>query len=157
MYKWFVAVCAIAAGMLFFAASAAAQSDASIKIVTPGDRRNVPIGENEVTVEISGANVKDGYAWELYLDGVSQGMVRDTNTTRVVLDKPMVLRRMKAVLYDPQGKEVSAHEILIVAVKMETTKDVFNRSWFVPFMVVFFIGIVLLILFALRVRLRHAS
>lgn len=134
-----------------------AQSNASIKIVSPGDRRNVPVGENEVAVQISGANLQDGYTWELYLDGVPQGVVRDATTTQVVLDKPMVLRRMKAVLYDPQGTEVSSHEILIVAVKIETTKDVFNRSWFVPFMAVFFIGLVLIIIFALRIRLRHAS
>ncbi len=157
MRKWNIVLCTLLAGVLLFFASAAAQSNASIKIVKPGDRRNVPVGENEVQVQISGVNLADGYKWELFVDGVSQGVVRDKMTTQVNLDKPMVLRRMKAVLYDTQGAEIASNEILIVAVKMESTADVFNRSWFVPFMFVFMLGIVVLILVALRLRPRIKS
>lgn len=132
-----------------------AQTDVSIRIVKPGDRRNVPIGDNEVEVEINGARLEEGYTWQLYFDGVPQGMVHDTLTTTLKIDNPNVLRRLKAVLYNAQGAEVSAHEILIVGVVMETRADVFNRSWFVPFMLVFFLGVTLLIVLSLRIKLWH--
>jgi hypothetical protein len=132
-----------------------AQTDVSIRIVKPGDRRNVPIGDNEVEVTINGARLQDGYAWQLYFDGVPQGMVHDALTTTLKVDNPNVLRRLKAVLYNAQGGEVASHETLIAGVVMETRADVFNRSWFVPFMLVFFLGVTLLIVLSLRIKLWH--
>lgn len=157
MFKWFFVFFLGLAGMLFVPAPLVAQTEASIRIVEPGDRRNVPVGENQVVVEIQGARLEDGYSWQLYFDGVPQGIVHGTTVTNLNIDKPNVLRRLKAVLYNPQGTEISSHEILIAGVVMETHADVFNRSWFVPFMLVFFIGLVIVVLLSLRIRLWHAS
>lgn len=157
MWKWFLVFCLGLAGSLLAPMPLGAQTDVSIRIVEPGDRRNVPLGQLQVEVAIQGARLQDGYAWQLYFDGVPQGLVRAGTTTRLNIDNPNVLRRLKAVLYDPQGNEVASHEILIVGVKMESHADVFNRSWFVPFMAVFFIGLIGIIVLSLRIKLWHAA
>ena len=157
MWKWFLVIGLSLAGMLFPATQLRAQTNATIHIVKPGDRRNVPVGETDVVVEINGARLEDGYTWQLYFDGVPQGIVRGAKTTQLKMDRPNVLRRLKAVLYNPQGAEVSSHEILIAGVVMESRADVFNRSWFVPFMLVFFIGLIVIVFLSLRIRLWHAS
>jgi hypothetical protein len=157
MWKWYFIFFLGLVGSMIFPSSLNAQTDASIRIVKPGDRRNVPVGEAEVVVEINGARLEDGYTWQLYFDGVPQGPVREGLTTKLNIDNPNVLRRLKAVLYNPQGAEISAHEILIAGVVMESRADVFNRSWFVPFMLVFFIALMLIILVSLRIKLWHAS
>lgn len=155
--KWILLFGALLASIALQPAPIQAQENASIKIVKPGDRRNVPLGENDVAVQIKGANLQDGYTWQLYFDGVPQGIVRGAMTSKLQVDNPNVLRRLKAVLYNPQGAKVAEHEILIVGVKKETHDDVFNRSWFVPAMLVFFGFIAALILLTLRIRLRHAT
>lgn len=157
MWKWYFFFLLGLAGVMVLPARLAAQTDSSIHIVEPGDRRNVPVGENQVVVEIKGARLEDGYTWQLFFDGVPQGMVHDTTVTNLSIDKPNVLRRLKAVLYNPQGTEVASHEILLAGVAMESRADVFNRSWFVPFMLVFFVGLVIVILLSLRIKLWHAS
>ncbi|MBI4670869.1 MAG: hypothetical protein HY741_04265 [Chloroflexi bacterium] len=134
-----------------------AQAQASIQIVKPGDRRNVALGELEVTVAITGANVGDGYSWQIFIDGVPQSIVHNTLTTRVRMDKPTGPRRLKAVLYDPQGSEIAANEILVLAAPVENHDPVFNRAWFTPFMAVFTVAILALILLGLRVRPRAAA
>lgn len=157
MWKWSLVFLLGLTGMTLFVARLDAQTDVSIRILEPGDRRNVPLGQAQVTVKITGANLQDGYTWQLYFDGVPQGMLHNTTTTELTIDRPSVLRRLKAVLYDPQGKEIASHEILIVGIKMESRADIFNRSWFVPFMAVFFTGLIIILLLSLRIRLRHAA
>ncbi|MCG3139921.1 MAG: hypothetical protein HDKAJFGB_00846 [Anaerolineae bacterium] len=155
MWKWFLVLGLGALGILLSAPPLAAQTDASIRILEPGDRRNVPLGSNQVVVAIHGASLADGYSWQLYFDGVPQGVIHSGMTTTLSIDRPNVLRRLKAVLYDPQGGEIASHEIFIVGVKMESQADVFNRSWFVPFMLVFFSGLTLIVLLSLRIKLWH--
>jgi hypothetical protein len=138
-------------------AAANAQSDASIKILKPGDRRNVELGEVTVTVEITGAALSDGYAWQMLIDSVPQGVVRDGMTAEIVVPKPSGPHRLKAELYDSTGMPVSSHEILVMAAPVENREPVFNRAWFDPFGIIFTITIIVILLLALRLRPRMTT
>lgn len=157
MKKWSGIIWLVVIAALWAPALANAQGSASIKIVKPGDRRNVALGEGTVTVEITGAALADGYAWALWLDGVRVGGPYRETAAKINMDKPTGPRRIKAVLYDPQNNEIASNEILVIAAPVETNTDVFNRSWFVPFMIVFTLGIIGIILLGLRMRPRSAA
>lgn len=134
-----------------------AQSNASIKIIKPGDRRNVELGEITVTVEITGVAPEDSYAWQMLIDGEPQGMVRDTLTTNITVPKPSGPHRLKAELYDSQGSPIASNEILVLAAPVENHDPVFNRTWFAPVMAVFTIMIIGIILLGLRLRPRTVA
>lgn len=134
-----------------------AQSNASIKIVKPGDRRNVELGEIKVTVDISGAALSEGYAWQMLVDGVPQGMVRDELTTNIKVGKPTGPHHLTAQLYDPQGNVISSHDILVIAAPVESREPIFNRAWFAPTMLGFTIVVTGIILLGLRLRPRAAA
>ncbi len=157
MWKWFWVALFGLMSLALTPQALGAQTSASIRVLEPGDRRNVPLGQAQVVVAINGARLEDGYAWQVYFDGVPQGLIHSGMTTTLEIDRPNVLRRLKAVLYNPQGNEIASHEIFIVGVKMESQADVFNRSWFVPFMLVFFSGLTIIVLLSLRIKLWHRA
>lgn len=134
-----------------------AQTNASIKIIKPGDRRNIELGEIDVTVEIAGVALSDGYSWQMLIDSVPQGIVRDTLTTRINVGKPTGPHHLTAQLYDSQGKVISAHDILVIAAPVENRDPIFNRAWFAPTMAVFTLTIIGIILFGLRLRPRQTT
>lgn len=142
---------------LMSALPASAQENAAIQFVKPGDRRNVALGELEVTVAVTGVKLSDGYTWQIFIDGVPQQVVGDSLTARVLIDKPTGPRRLKAVLYDATGAPVATNEILVIAAPVEKQEEIFNRAWFVPFMAVFTAGILAIILLGLRLRPRTAT
>lgn len=134
-----------------------AQSDAAIKIVKPGDRRNVELGEIPVTVEVSGVTLDEGYTWQILIDAVPQGLVRNATQTNIVMPKPTGPHRLKAELYDANGKVVAAHEILVIAAPVEKHDPIFNREWFVPAMLGFATVIIGIIILGLRLGPRTAT
>lgn len=136
---------------------ALAQTDASIKIVKPADRRNVELGVVAVSVEISGAALSDGYTWQMLIDGVPQGAVRDGTTAEITIPEPTGPHRLKAELYDPQGNVVASHEILVIAAPIAPFVPIFNLAWFAPMMAVFTIAVIGIILLGLRLRPRVSS
>lgn len=142
----------VAFSLLPFAVNA--QGDASIKIIKPGDRRNVQLGEVNVSVEISGVSLQDGYAWQMLIDAVPQGIVRAGTTTTITMPKPTGPHHLTAQLLNPEGQVISLHDILVIAAPVESRQELFNRAWFAPFMFVFSLGVLAIILLALRVRLR---
>ena len=158
MFKW--SVCGLLT-VLFIGivpAVVSAQSNASIKIVKPGDRRNVETAQISVTVEITGASLSEGYSWQMFVDGVPQGMVRNALTAPIMVGEPSGPRRLKAVLYDPQGNSIASHEILVMAAPVEKDNEpVFNREWFAPLMAVFTVIIIGLLVLGLRLRPRTAA
>lgn len=140
-----------------FPAVAGAQSDASIKIVKPGDRHNVELGEVAVDVEVSIAGAPQGYTWQILIDGDPQGMVRKTTTTTIKIPSPSGPHRLKAELYDEQGRVLATNEILVLAAPVENHDPVFNRAWFAPLMGVFTLLIIGIIVLGLRLRPRTAA
>ncbi len=136
---------------------ALAQTNGSIKIIKPGDRRNIELGESQVTVEISGVALSDGYSWQMLVDGVPQGVVRDAMTTTINVERPTGPHHLTAQLYDPQGNVISAHDILVIAAPVEKREPIFNRAWFAPFMAVFTVVIIGIILLGLRLRPRQTT
>ncbi len=136
---------------------ASAQENVSIQFIKPGDRRNVALGELDVTVAVTGVNLDEDYTWQVFIDGVPQQVVGDSPSTRVLIDKPTGPRRLKAVLYDAKGAPVASNEILVIAAPIESHAEVFNRAWFVPFMAVFTAAILAIILLGLRLRPRTAA
>lgn len=136
---------------------ASAQGNASIKIVKPGDRRNVELTDIPITVEISGAALNDGYTWQMLIDGEPQGMVRDTLTTNITIPKPTGPHRLKAELYDATGAVAAAHEILVIAAPVENHEVLFNRAWYVPAMALFSLATVGFVLLGLRLRPRTTT
>ncbi len=131
-----------------------AQTNASIKILKPADRRNVALGEITVTVEISGVTLSEGYTWQMLIDAVPQGIVRDATTTNIVMPKPTGPHHLTAQLYDPNGALLAAHDILVIAAPVENRTTIVNRAWFSPLMFGFTLVIFGIILFALRLRPR---
>ncbi len=150
-----IALLILAASML--PAIAFAQSAVSIKIVKPIDRHNIELQPTTVTVEITGATLKDGYTWQLFVDGDPQGMVKDSLTTTVEVGEPSGPRRLKVELYDPHGLDVASNEILVMAAPVESNAPVFNRDWFAPFMGVVTVLIIAMVIIGLRIRPRQAT
>lgn len=143
--------------LLFGAPSlVSAQESPSIRIVKPGDRRNVELGEITVTVEITGVTLSEGYTWQMLIDAVPQGMVREGLTTNIVMGKPTGPHHLTAQLYDARGNVVSTHDILVIAAPVENREPIFNRAWFAPFMLGFTIVVFGIIALGLRLRPRPA-
>lgn len=134
--------------------SSFAQSNASIKIVSPADRHNVELGEITVAVEIGGVALSDGYAWQVWLDGEPLGMVRNVTTTRIVVKQPSGPHRLKVELYDGQGKTIASNDILVMAAPVEDHSPVFNQPWFGPAMAVFTVTVLCILILGLRLRPR---
>ena len=154
MKRWWVL------GLLILMAlplSASAQTDATIKIVKPGDRRNVELGQVKVTVEISGAALSDGYAWQMWIDNEPQGMVRDATETTITIPKPTGPHRLKVQLYDPNGNALASHEILVLAAPVEDHTLMFNQAWYAPAMAVMSLIILGLLILGLRLHPRTAA
>lgn len=143
------------ASLLPFAAYA--QTDPSIMIVKPGDRRNVELGDVIATVQVTGAALSDGYSWQILVDSVPQGMVRDGMTATIQIPKPSGPHRLKAELYDAAGKVVASNEILVMAAPVENHDPVFNRAWFAPFGLIFTLVILGIIFLGLRLRPRASA
>lgn len=155
MHKKLIGTLFFAVALTMLAAGAlAAQGGASIKFVKPGDRRNVPIGQMDVTVAITGVTLSEGYTWQLLVDSVPEGSVRDRTTITFEMSQPSGPRRMKAVLLDPQGQPVASDEILVLAAPVEELIPVFNRSWFAPAMAVLTVVVAAIIVLGLRLRPR---
>lgn len=113
-----------------------AESHISIHIVKPGDRRNIPTGDSPVAVEIRGADVAQGYYWELYADQLPTATIRDGSTSATVNFRRTGPHRIKVVLFDAQGNRVSSHEILVIAAPVESRAPIFNREQFAPAMAI---------------------
>lgn len=137
--------------------AALAQSSATIKIVKPGDRRNVELTEIPVEVKVEGVALSEGYRWQILIDGVPQGMVHDTLTTKIVVPKPTGPHRLKAELYDANGAVVATHDILVMAAPVENHEPLFNRAWYVPAMGLLSLATVGFVLLGLRLRPRTTT
>jgi hypothetical protein len=152
----------IFAVLIFFACllvplSAFAQSNASIQIVKPGDRRNVELGIIPVTVALTNANAD--MHWQIFVDGVPTSAVMPASETSTTVDipKPTGPHRLKAMLSDAQDQTVSEHEILVMVAPVENHDEIFNRAWFVPAMLVFVVVIIGILILGLRMRPRTAQ
>lgn len=131
---------------LWFVGNVAAQSAASIQIVKPQDRRNVPDKNAQVTVQISGVLPNDGHYWELLVDEEPVFGARNGEQTVSVSFKPTGPHRLKAALFDRQGKQIAvSNGILVMAAPVDERKPQFNREMMAPFMGVFSITVTLLI------------
>lgn len=138
---------ALLATTLWFITNVAAQTDASIQIVKPLDRRNVPDKNTQVMVEITGVAAKDGHYWELWVDEEPvQGARNGELSVTVAQFKPTGPHRLKAVLFDPTGKQIAvSNVVLVMAAPVDERKPVFNRERMAPVIGVFTILVTLLI------------
>lgn len=137
--------------------AANAQSSAAIKIVKPGDRRNVELGQIPVTVEITGVALSDGYTWQMWIDNDPQGMVSNATETNITIPQPSGPHRLRAELYDPKGAKIASNEILVLAAPVEDHNPLFNPAWFSPLMLGFTIIVIGLVVFSLRIHPRKAA
>jgi hypothetical protein len=137
--------------------AANAQASATIKIIKPGDRRNVELGEIPVMVEVSGVTLSDGYTWQVLIDGEPQGMVHGTLETKIVMPKPTGPHRLRAELYDRTGAVAASNEIMVIAAPTENRGVLINRGWYVPVMGLFALATVGIILLGLRLRPRVST
>lgn len=113
-----------------------AESHQSIRIVKPGDRRNISTRDATVTVEIRGADAAQGLYWELYADQLPSATIRDGSASVAVKFRRTGPHRLQVALFDAQGRRVSSHEILVIAAPVEDRTDPFNRRQFAPAMAV---------------------
>lgn len=155
MFKWGRIFALV--GLLVTAAvtTAFAQSDASIRFVKPGDRRNVELGKVQVEVAVTGIESADGYTWQLLIDGVPEKKLSASETTTTIeMPEPSGPHRMTAALYNARGERVAANEILVIAAPVEDHSPVFNQSWFAPLMAVFTLVIIAIIILGLKLKPR---
>lgn len=145
--KRIVASIALLAATLWFVSNVAAQTPASIQIVKPLDRRNVPDKNAQVTVEIMGVTANDGHYWELWVDEEPNVGVRDgSNTATVERFKPTGPHRLKAVLFDVSGKQIAfSNVVLVMTAPVDERKPVFNREMMAPIIGVLTVLVALLI------------
>ncbi len=145
--KRVLASIALLATTLWFVSNVAAQTPASIQIVKPLDRRNVPDKNAQVTVEITGVGANDKHYWELWVDEEPIVGVRDgSNTVVVERFKPTGPHRLKAVLFDVTGKQLAfSNVVLVMAAPVDERKPVFNREMMAPIIAVFTALVALLI------------
>jgi hypothetical protein len=136
--------------------SAFAQTASSIEIVTPGDRRNVALGQVEVTVEITTDLPESSYTWQILVDGIPQGMAGGT-TTVVQIDRPTGPHRLRAELYDGQGTVIGSDEILVIAAPVERRDPIFNREWYSPLMALFILVVLGIVLLGLWLKPRPVT
>lgn len=145
--KRILASIALFAATLWFVSNVAAQTPASIQIVEPLDRRNVPDKNAQVTVEITGVAANDGHYWELWVDEEPIVGVRDGSNMAVVERfKPTGPHRLKAVLFNAQGNPLAASNVvLVLAAPVDERKPLFNREMMAPIIAVFTALVALLI------------
>lgn len=129
-----------------------AESHISIRIVTPGDRRNIPTGESPVTIEIRSAGAVQGYYWELYADQLPTATVRDGSLKAMVSFPRSGPHRIQVALFNAQGNRVSSDEILVIAAPVELRTPLFNRAQFAPAMA----GMVVVISFIIGFGIWHS-
>lgn len=132
---------------LGFVGQVSAQVVPTIQIVKPLDRRNVPAKNAQVTVQITGIAPGAGYYWELWVDEEPIVGVTDGATTVTVSQfKPTGPHRLKAVLFDSQGKQLAVSEsILVLAAPVQERTPQFNRERMAPIMAVFVVLVSVLI------------
>ncbi|MCC7165664.1 MAG: hypothetical protein IT331_24415 [Anaerolineae bacterium] len=143
---------------LWFVGNVAAQSAASIQIVKPQDRRNVPDKNAQVTVQISGVLPNDGHYWELWVDEEPVVGVRNGEQSVAISFKPTGPHRLKAVLFDQQGNQLAVSNIvLVIAAPVDERKPQFNREMMAPFMAGFSVAMVLLIAVSVGLHRRYRT
>lgn len=124
--------------LLLMVWNALAQTTATIEIVKPLDRRNVPNKNAEVTVQIAGVAANDGHYWELWVDEEPVVGARNGEQTVKVSFKPTGPHRLKAVLFDAQGKQLAVSKVvLVLAAPVQDRTPQFNRAMMAPIMGVF--------------------
>lgn len=134
-----------------------AQTPPGIKIVKPGDRRNMGLGENTIIVEITGVDPRD-VTWEILIDAEPITTVTNGGTTATIeLEKPTGPRRIRAVMFDAQNREIASNEILVIAAPIESREPMFNRAVMSQAMGVFFVTVVALLVIAYVISRRNRN
>lgn len=131
-----------------------AQTEPGIKIVKPGDRHNMGLGKNTIVVEITGVDPGD-VTWEILVDGEPLATVTDGGTTaNIEMPKPTGPRRIRAILFNKENREIASNEILVIAAPIEVREPVFNRQAMAQAMGVFVVVIVALLFAAFIISRR---
>lgn len=137
-------VAAACTALLAVAPHVWAQTEPGIKIVKPGDRHNMGLGKNTIVVEITGVDPKD-VTWEILVDGEPMTTVTDGGTTaNIDMPKPTGPRRIRAILFNKENREIASNEILVIAAPIEVREPIFNRQMMAQAMGVFVVVVVLL-------------
>ncbi len=135
-----------------------AQTNATIQIVKPIDRHNVPLDiATDVTVAITGVSLDDGYGWQVLIDGVPEPVVHGTLTTSITVPDPSGPHRIRVALLDPQGNTIATNEALVMAAPLDQIPPAFNRAWFAPAMGIFTLIVIAIIILGLCLRPRRAA
>lgn len=150
---------ALVTATLWFVSNVAAQTPASIQIIKPLDRRNVPDKNAQVTVEMKGVAPNDGHYWELWVDEEPILGVRDgSNMATVERFKPTGPHRLKAVLFDATGKQIAvSNVVLVIAAPVDERKPQFNREMMAPIIGVFTALVMLLIVASVWLNRRSSA
>lgn len=140
--------------LLSSASNVWAQTEPGIKIVKPGDRRNMGLGKSTIIVEITGVDPKD-VTWEILIDGEPVTTVTDGGTTTTIdMQKPTGPRRIRAIMFDAQNQEIASNEILVIAAPIEVREPVFNRQVMAQAMAIFVVVVAVLFVTAFVISRR---
>ncbi len=128
----------------------------TIRIVQPVENGIVPIGDVPVEVSASAVPANGGYQWQFYLDGLPAGTAAAniiSYTMEITVSGP---HSIKAALTNAQARELGSAEVQVTAAP-RTPDIAFNQSEMGPVMAVLTLGILLLIIFSLRLTRRPRS
>jgi len=129
-------------GLALSASFAGAQSPPTIRIVSPGDRRNVSDKHALFTVAISGVAPNDGHYWELWVDGEPIIGLHNGETQAALSFDPTGPHHVKAILYNAQKQPLDAQEILVMAAPVQDLTAQFNQKAMAQVMAVFVVFVV---------------
>lgn len=118
----------------------------------------MPDKNAQVKVQITGVAPKDGHYWELWVDDEPVVGARNGEQTVTVSFKPTGPHRLKAVLFDAQGKQLAASKVILVtAAPVDERKLLFNRELMAPFMAGFVVFTAVLLIISVWFRRSRRS
>ncbi len=145
-----LSVSLILSALWFGPAEAQSGGNATIRIVAPSNSRVLPLGDVQVQVATENFPLTGSNYWRLFVDDymvskVGQGAT--SYTTQITASGP---HQIKVTLGDGQREDIATATISVLTAPATPPNAPFNLPWMGPAMAILSVGIVLLLVVALR-------
>ncbi len=129
----------------------AAQGNPAVRIIAPVNNRVLPLGDVKVEIATDNFPLDGSNYWRLFVDDymvtkVGQGAT--SYTTQITTSGP---HEIKVTLGDGQREDIASASIALLTAPATPTTEPFNLPWMAPVMGALAVGIVLLLVIALRI------
>ncbi len=123
----------------------------SVQILSPTNNQIVSLGGVTVTIATQNFTLGGPNRWRLYMDDVLVSTIQDGATSYTVQLTTSGPHTIRVVLADSQHDNLASTQIDVEAAPATPTGEPFNLPWMAPAMAVLAVGIVILLVVALRV------